>query len=142
MITFGVTLALLTGIAQFVFHKVRATRPSACLTPAQCKRRPGPHIHRWGPFYCCLLAVPFVMADLTRHVLQDYGYIDLPMFNSNPHCNSPTMKCLSMAGWVRTFLSHRTDVLTCADLRGHIFVGRDTRLRLNCFLCSRPTTVT
>ena len=51
------------------------------------------------------MAVPLVMADLTRHVLQDYGYIDLPMFNANPHCNSPTMKCLSLAGWVRLRIS-------------------------------------
>ena len=55
-ITFGVTLAILTNVSQYVYHK------SAF--------RKGSHLQQYGPFYLTLLAVPLVMADLTRHVLQ------------------------------------------------------------------------
>jgi hypothetical protein len=55
-ISFGVTLALITNMAQYTLHK--------------CFTRRGSHWNRFGPFYLCALGVPFIMADLTRHVLQ------------------------------------------------------------------------
>lgn len=55
-LTFGITLSILTNVAQYVFHKAAL--------------RKGSHVQRYGPFYLTLLAVPLVMADLTRHVLQ------------------------------------------------------------------------
>jgi len=122
-ITWGVTLALLTNITQFVYHK--------------SKKRPLPHLHRWGPFYCCLLSIPFVMADLSRHVLMDYHYISLPMYNSNPNCTSSTMRCLSAYGWLFTVLFTYsgytlliTGVLWAADICAKIRVAvRKARAR-------------
>ena len=55
-ISFGLILASLTNLAQYTLHK--------------CATRRGSHWNRLGPFYLTLAAVPLVMADLTRHVLQ------------------------------------------------------------------------
>jgi len=33
----------------------------------------GTHFQRWGPLYLLTLAIPLIMADNTRHVLQDSG---------------------------------------------------------------------
>eukprot|EP00899_Mesostigma_viride_P024730 jgi/Mesvir1/5441/Mv15500-RA.1 len=65
-ITFGVTLALLTNIAQYVYAH-RPTRP-------ECAARGLGFWQRHGPLLLVLASVPLVMADLTRHVLQDSGY--------------------------------------------------------------------
>ncbi|EER07645.1 conserved hypothetical protein [Perkinsus marinus ATCC 50983] len=35
------------------------------------RRNAAPHLRKWGPFYCVVLATVGVMADLTRHVLLD-----------------------------------------------------------------------
>mmetsp|Transcript_11089 Transcript_11089/g.15100 ORF Transcript_11089/g.15100 Transcript_11089/m.15100 type:complete len:147 (+) Transcript_11089:341-781(+) len=58
-ISFGVILAFLTNIAQYTYWK--------------CLKRRGSHLERFGPLYLSVAAVPLVMADLTRHVLQDSG---------------------------------------------------------------------
>lgn len=58
-VSFGIILAFLTNIAQFTYWK--------------CKPRRGTHWQKNGPLYLTLAAVPLVMADLTRHVLQDAG---------------------------------------------------------------------
>eukprot|EP00898_Chlorokybus_atmophyticus_P007614 jgi/Chlat1/7854/Chrsp66S09176 len=51
-ITFGITLAIFTNIAQYLYHK--------------SAQRKGSHWQRYGPVYVTLLAIPLVMADLTR----------------------------------------------------------------------------
>jgi len=94
---FGVTLALITNLAQYVLHK--------CLG-----MRRGSHWNRFGPFYLCVLAVPLIMADLLRHVLQDAGVWPSPgsdMYRSD--CPYSThgiggIRCLSWVGWVFTIL--------------------------------------
>lgn len=32
-----------------------------------------PSLHRWGPIFLLSFAIPFIMADLCRHIIQDYG---------------------------------------------------------------------
>jgi len=61
--SFGVTLAALTNIAQYVGW-ISSTR-----------RQRLPFMRRYAPLFLCILAVPLVMADLTRHVLMDAGAV-------------------------------------------------------------------
>lgn len=54
---------MLTNLTQYATHKCaqqRYWRPT--------------HLSRYGPAYLVALSVPLVMADLTRHVLQDAGF--------------------------------------------------------------------
>jgi len=61
--SFGVTLAALTNIAQYVGW-------------ISSSRRKGLRfLRRFAPLFLCILAVPLVMADLTRHVLLDAGAV-------------------------------------------------------------------
>ncbi|KNC77605.1 hypothetical protein SARC_09937 [Sphaeroforma arctica JP610] len=64
-------------------------------------QRKGTHMNRFGPFYLTLMAVPLVMADLTRHILQDSGYWPSPgssMYRSG--CTSHWhILCLSKVGF-------------------------------------------
>jgi len=88
-LTWGITLTLLTNIAQYICHK--------------CKRRTGTHWPKWGPFYLALLAIPLVMIDLTRHVLIDSGYLtSAGMYRDN--CNDANVSCLSVLGWFTTII--------------------------------------
>ncbi|KAF4695683.1 hypothetical protein FOZ60_003695 [Perkinsus olseni] len=59
-ITFGLNLAIFTNLCQFVYAGTKSKR-----------RNITPHLKKWGPFYCVVLATVGVMADLTRHVLLD-----------------------------------------------------------------------
>eukprot|EP00873_Tetraselmis_striata_P014038 jgi/Tetstr1/434302/TSEL_023408.t1 len=93
-ISFGVTLALITNMAQYTLHK--------------CLKRRGTHWSRFGPAYLCFLGVPLIMADLTRHVLQDSGVWPSPgsdMYRAD--CPYSThgisgLRCLSAVGWFFT----------------------------------------
>eukprot|EP00743_Colponemidia_sp_Colp-15_P009515 GILK01010405.1.p2 GENE.GILK01010405.1~~GILK01010405.1.p2 ORF type:complete len:115 (-),score=20.97 GILK01010405.1:266-610(-) len=61
------------------------------------KKRRGSHWQRFGPMYLILLSLPLVMADLTRHVLQDSGVWpegESAMFNDDGS--------LSPIGWLFT----------------------------------------
>jgi len=87
-ITFGITLAILSNLSQYVYHK--------------CTKRRGTHWHRYGPFYFCLFAIPLVCADLMRHILMDNGMLPpsvqakLAMYRAD--CDAEAMRCLSVAG--------------------------------------------
>ncbi|KAF4752154.1 hypothetical protein FOZ63_009946 [Perkinsus olseni] len=59
-ITFGLNLAIFTNLCQFVYNGTRSRR-----------KHVAPHMRKWGPFYCVLVATIGVMMDLTRHVLID-----------------------------------------------------------------------
>eukprot|EP01134_Creolimax_fragrantissima_P004789 CFRG4789T1 len=87
-ISWGITLAILSNIAQYVWWKTSLSRR-------------GTHMQKFAPFYVTLLAVPLVMADLTRHVLQDSGFWPAPgssMYRSN--CKSHwRILCLSQIGF-------------------------------------------
>lgn len=96
--SFGLILAFLTNLAQYTYHK--------------CATRRGSHWSRLGPFYLTLAAVPLVMADLTRHVLQDADFWtgqSSSMYNE--HCCSVHschglhgLRCLSVTGVFFTIL--------------------------------------
>lgn len=58
-ISFGVTLATLTNLVQFAAQS--------------CRHRPGSHFKRYSPAYVIAASVPLLLADQTRHVLQDSG---------------------------------------------------------------------
>jgi hypothetical protein len=58
-ISFGITLAMMVVIITVVVYSL--------------KKRPAKlgFIQRYGPLICTIIAAPLIMADLTRHVLQD-----------------------------------------------------------------------
>jgi len=71
------------------------------------KRRVGTWCDKFGPFVCTAVAVPLVLADQLRHVLQDAGAWPAgPWPGSSeyrPDCNEESLRCLSPLGWVFTF---------------------------------------
>lgn len=84
-IAFGVTLALMLAITAYVAWCVR--------------RRWGTHWQRFGPLYFTILSVPLIMADLTRHVLQDTDVWPPPSSSEyREGCDEETMKCLTVTG--------------------------------------------
>jgi len=73
-LTFGVTLAALTNVAQYVGWM-------------SSKRKRLPFWLRFGPLFLTLIAVPLVMADLMRHVLLDSGLVTGACnYGDNPSC--------------------------------------------------------
>eukprot|EP01028_Stygiella_incarcerata_P006207 TRINITY_DN2538_c0_g1_i1.p2 TRINITY_DN2538_c0_g1~~TRINITY_DN2538_c0_g1_i1.p2 ORF type:complete len:152 (+),score=29.25 TRINITY_DN2538_c0_g1_i1:356-811(+) len=70
----------------------------------QSKKRFGTHWHKYGPLYLCLIATPLILADPTRHVLQDTNVWPSDkgsaMYRSD--CGSETLKCLSTVGIIFT----------------------------------------
>jgi len=71
------------------------------------KYRFGSHCETYGPTYVCLIAALMVMADLTRHVLQDAEIWKAgPWPGSSQYrqgCPEESMECLSAVGWIFTF---------------------------------------
>lgn len=98
-ISFGITLAILTNLSQFVFHGAKRR-----------KKKGASHWQVYGPFYLTAIAVPLVMADLTRHVLQDSGLWNGPsshMYKPTARCQAtdpPPSGCLSATGIIFTIL--------------------------------------
>jgi len=89
-LSFGITLSLLSNLAQYVCWK--------------CGSRKGSHWNRYGPFYLCALAVPLVIADIVRHLLKDYDMLP-PALNQalseyRNDCDAESVQCLSVAGWL------------------------------------------
>jgi len=79
----------MTNLAQMLFWK--------------CGNRDAPtHLSRYAPLYIAILATCLVMADPTRHVLQD-AEIWTASHMYKPNCHSDTLKCLSAIGWIFTF---------------------------------------
>jgi len=91
-ISFGVTLVIMIGLVIYVALKR--------------KQRYG----RWwqinGPLLLSIFAALFIMADLTRHVLQDLEWWPSgPWPGSSEYrsdCHEETFKCLSPLGWIFT----------------------------------------
>jgi len=67
---------------------------------ANCSRkRHGSVVQKFGPLACCLVAAMLVMADLTRHVLQDTNMWPEPGSAQYRHgCHLETFHCLSTVG--------------------------------------------
>merc|ERR1712003_76156 len=57
-LSFGLTLTITTNLAQLTYHTVK-------------RRTDRGYWQQYGPLYLVCTAVPLVMADLTRRVLQD-----------------------------------------------------------------------
>jgi len=60
-ISFGITITMMVLLNRYIFRNVknRSRRKGFC--------------HYWGPFILTMCCAPLIMADLTRHVLQDTG---------------------------------------------------------------------
>jgi len=94
-ISFGVTLTMMIGINIYIAYK------------SQNRKRP--HWVKYGPLYFTLIAALLVMADLTRHVLQDLNvWKSGPFPGSSQYrdgCNEETIKCLSVVGVFFTIIA-------------------------------------
>lgn len=74
------------------------------------KRSNKSHFHKYGPTYLVVLASFFIMADLTRHVLEDIKVWPSSMKNGwgsaqyihSTTCTTEVMRCLTKVGWVFT----------------------------------------
>lgn len=86
------------------------------------------------------MSVPLVMADLTRHVLQDEGMLPASFSMFRPGCHENDMRCLSLVGWLFTvvctysgFICLFIGVLWSADmhikLRKAFAKGKKTKRR-------------
>jgi len=77
------------------------------------KRRSGSHWHKWGPTYLTVIAGFLIMADLSRHVLEDLSWWPERMgpngkWGSGEYrddCHEETMHCLSLIGVLFTIVS-------------------------------------
>lgn len=88
-IAFGLTLAVMLGLCIYVGLK-RKQRFGSC----------------WkinGPLILTFIASLFIMADATRHVLQDLEWWPEPGSDEyRPDCHEETYACLSVVGWLFT----------------------------------------
>jgi len=98
-ISFGTTLAMMIGLALYVWWHSR--------------QRWGTHWQKYGPTYLTILSGLLIMADLTRHVLQDTGAWPNQMGNWGSEeyrsdCVDENMGCLSIVGWLFTIVATYT----------------------------------
>lgn len=59
-VTFGINLAVFTNLAQYMYTDTKRRRANIPF-----------HFRKWGPFYCIVAATIGVMADLSRHLIND-----------------------------------------------------------------------
>jgi len=92
-ISFVVTLVIMIALVIYIRYTA--------------KNRYGSHCQVYGPTYLCIVAALMIMADLTRHVLQDADvWAAGPWPGSSqyrPDCEEETFRCLSAVGWIFTF---------------------------------------
>lgn len=95
-LSFGVTLAALTNLAQYATWKAHGRR--------------GSHWQRYGPAYLIAASVPLVLADNVRHLLQDADIWPAPgssMYREDcPHAvhGFQGITCLTLVGWLFTIV--------------------------------------
>mmetsp|Transcript_103328 Transcript_103328/g.287640 ORF Transcript_103328/g.287640 Transcript_103328/m.287640 type:complete len:196 (+) Transcript_103328:300-887(+) len=58
-LTWGINLAVITNMLQFVWNKTKRSRKNMTF------------FRKWGPFNCLFLALFLMMADLSRHLVND-----------------------------------------------------------------------
>jgi hypothetical protein len=74
------------------------------------RTRYGTHIQKYGPTYLMILASFLIMADLTRHVLEDLNWWPSKMSDGwgsqeySTGCSSETPRCLTTVGIVFTLV--------------------------------------
>jgi hypothetical protein len=98
-ISFGVTLAMMIGLSIYIAWGA--------------KRRSGTRWQKWGPTYLTVIAGFLIMADLTRHILEDVGAWPEHMgyhylWGSGEYrddCPEETMHCLSLMGVLFTIVA-------------------------------------
>lgn len=97
-ISFATTLAMMLAMAAYMMWSSR-------------KRSNKSHFHKYGPTYLVILASLFIMADLTRHILEDIKVWPSQMKNgwgSAQYSHSLTcqgkevFRCLTQVGWLFT----------------------------------------
>jgi len=99
-ISFGITLAMMLALTLYVLYHSR--------------QRFGSHWHKYGPTYLMMLSTVLVMADLTRHCLNDLGWWPGQMDNGwgsdeyRSDCSSETPRCLSTIGVLFTLIATYT----------------------------------
>ncbi|EGC39469.1 hypothetical protein DICPUDRAFT_52650 [Dictyostelium purpureum] len=114
-ITYAITLAILSNLAQYHYHK------------CQSRPREKGHWHKYGPFYLTLLAVPLATFDILRHILVDNQLWTVHSFVSpaayRPGCTHENIRCLSVMGWfsaiIFTYTGYAlllTGTIWCAEL--------------------------
>jgi len=58
-LTWGINLAVLTNMLHYIYSKCKRSRKNH------------PHLRKWGPCYLLIAAIFLVLADLTRHLVND-----------------------------------------------------------------------
>jgi len=90
-ISFIITQTMMIGMCFYMYY--------------QSPKRHGRHLYRYGPFYFVLLSVPLVMADLTRHILQDTNVWPEPgSAEYRDGCPTENVTCLSTVGIIFTII--------------------------------------
>jgi len=96
-ISFAITGAMMIGLCGYVGMHSRT--------------RWGTHWQKYGPLYISILASFFIMADLTRHVLEDLTWWPETMSNGwgaaeygGNGCSEEVMACLTTVGWLFTIV--------------------------------------
>lgn len=86
VVSLGITGAMMIGITGYTIYTA--------------KRRRGNFWFKWGPSLMLVMASLLIMADVMRHVLQDYDVWPSPSSRQyKPGCHDETFRCLSDIGW-------------------------------------------
>jgi len=96
-VSFAITGALMVGINLYMLYGAIKKRKSY-----------SSHWRRFGPLYCTLFAALLIMADLTRHILQDLDLWEAGPFPGSSEyrsdCDAENVSCLSPIGALFTIV--------------------------------------
>lgn len=116
VISFFITLTMMLGLLIYGFTRIKARK---------AMMRRGWSVR--GPFYLMIVAFFFVMAEPTRHVLNDSGM--WPGGSQyRPYCPTKSFRCLSVVGWVVTiFCSYLGFITLFAAVLWDVDILRDIK---------------
>jgi len=93
-ISFGITLAMMIAVSAYMFYCARTKRVGMK--------------YQYHPFIITVVASFLIMADLTRHVLQDLDIWPAGDFPGSSQyrsgCDEENITCLSIIGWLFTIV--------------------------------------
>ncbi|KAK9813126.1 hypothetical protein WJX72_009501 [[Myrmecia] bisecta] len=121
------------GSWESLLRQERKPSRTASYTAWKTAARRGTGWSKWGPLVLVVLSVPLVMADLTRHVLQDAGIWPSPGSDMyRPDCDHSArhlggITCLSLVGWLFTIVF---TYLGFACLIAGVLWGADIHIKL------------